>query len=199
MRKFILLAFLLGTWITLAYSCSCFIGNAFVVDYVEGEIIIKAKVIDHKTLPVDQIRKELSSQQLRDYSVEVPTSPLVPFEIFGLMKLLIEDKVVGSVVRDTIIFANGHSSMCMASISELEVGTDLILKLKMEHKREFMNLGSTKFLGSEYRNLDIYTTTICSNWRLELNNNYAIGYIFKNKRFKKLRRAYEVEDLKTRK
>lgn len=152
---------------------------------------MEIQILKQGLLPVTEIEEYLFSQlnlnqtDEKDSTIPPPLAPSYEYMSYTLIKVV--KNILGKHNTDTLVFFNGSGSMCSGSLSNLEIGTNYILKV-YETRKQDIKPDLKKYLRDrglfiqDWENKKIYTNHICHVWLLTLKDEVVKGNIKQNKR-----------------
>ncbi|MBP6397980.1 MAG: hypothetical protein KA340_08870 [Saprospiraceae bacterium] len=176
-------------------ACSCDSLYPFLNAINDRTIIFEGTILSHYQLPLEEIQiysglLEAKEWRLKNNSMDDenrPPPPPPPFNFTSYTVIKVEKVLRGLYAEDTIIFFNGHGSMCLSSLEDKKSGSRYIFKVHGTNK-EHLNISVKEHLVNKgLLNEIVYKPTfinsICEEWYLAIHDDLIVGNITANYRF----------------
>jgi len=165
MQKIIFSILIIFILMSESYSCSCAnIPKTFAENISEEHVVFKAEILEHIDLG-----------QPSDFS----------FIYDKITKLKVSLWYQNQMGSDTIYYGSGQSSMCIRSISHLDIGQELILKTLKKSwiptDPVFNNRNKNPRTDlDQYKEIPLVGYDICDRGILMIENEKVVGSVTKN-------------------
>lgn len=173
-------------------ACSCDSLYPFLYNLTDRTIVFEGRILSHHQLPIEEIRSYNKLLMAKEWGIKTDdekfkTLPPPPFNFTSYTVIKVEKVLKGMYVQDTVIFFNGHDSMCLSSLENKEIGSLFIFKMGKTNgdyldknvKAYLLNKG----LIQELINKPIFINSICEEWYLVHRDEFIVGYITANYHF----------------